>query len=559
MKKIAIIIFILANLNLFSQTTYVPDDNFEQALIDDGYDDILDDYVLTANISGITLLIVYNNNISDLTGIEGFTALTFLSCSDNQLTSLDVSANTALTYLTCWGNQLTNLDLSANTALLDLNCSVNQLTNLNVSANTALTDLNCSTNQLTSLDLSANTALNDLNCLSNQLTSLNLSANTALNYLICLFNQLTSLDLSTNTALTHFNCRENQLTSLDVRNGNNANFSYFEATNNPNLTCIFVDDATWSAANWSFIDASSNFVETEAECDAILTYVPDDNFEQALINLGYDDVLDDYVITANISGIIVLNVENKSISDLTGIEGFTSLTHLFCHENQLTSLDMSANTNLYYLTCHENQLTSLNVSTNTTLEYLYCYENQLTSLDVSALTDLEALHFEENQLTSMDVSANTSLIWLKCASNQLTSLDIRSGNNTNLWYFDATNNPNLRCIFVDDATWSTTNWIFIDASSNFVETEAECDALDVKDISNNGLTIYPNPTKDIFSINTNNKIESIKVYDVFGKIILEKTVVNQKETIDLSSYNNGIYIIRVQADKNIITSKIVKD
>jgi len=33
----------------FSQTTYVPDDNFEQALIDLGYDDVLDDYVLTAN------------------------------------------------------------------------------------------------------------------------------------------------------------------------------------------------------------------------------------------------------------------------------------------------------------------------------------------------------------------------------------------------------------------------------------------------------------------------------------------------------------------------------
>lgn len=30
------------------------------------------------------------------------------------------------------------------------------------------------------------------------------------------------------------------------------------------------------------------------------TFIPDDNFEQELINLGYDDVLDDSVITANI-------------------------------------------------------------------------------------------------------------------------------------------------------------------------------------------------------------------------------------------------------------------
>ena len=37
-------------------TTYVPDDNFEQALIDLGYDDVLNDSVLTANISSITSL-----------------------------------------------------------------------------------------------------------------------------------------------------------------------------------------------------------------------------------------------------------------------------------------------------------------------------------------------------------------------------------------------------------------------------------------------------------------------------------------------------------------------
>jgi Leucine-rich repeat (LRR) protein len=56
-------------------------------------------------------------NISNLTGIEAFTALTYLDCRVNQLTSLDVSQNTALTLLSCEGNQLTSLDVSQNTAL----------------------------------------------------------------------------------------------------------------------------------------------------------------------------------------------------------------------------------------------------------------------------------------------------------------------------------------------------------------------------------------------------------------------------------------------------------
>ena len=121
------------------------------------------------------------------------------------------------------------------------------------------------------------------------------------------------------------------------------------------------------------------------------TYVPDNNFEQALIDLEYDDVLDDYVLTSNISGVISLNIYSKEISDLTGIEDFTSLEILNCSDNQLTSLDLSQNPSLKQLGCMINQLSSLNVSQNTALEYLHCYNNQLTSLDVSQNASLLGL------------------------------------------------------------------------------------------------------------------------------------------------------------------------
>ncbi len=98
MKKLLFIILLLHTFG-FSQTTYLPDDNFEQALIDQGYDNALDDSVLTANISSVTTLNVSNDSISDLTGIEDFISLTSLNCNNNQLTSLDVSNNTALTSL----------------------------------------------------------------------------------------------------------------------------------------------------------------------------------------------------------------------------------------------------------------------------------------------------------------------------------------------------------------------------------------------------------------------------------------------------------------------------
>jgi hypothetical protein len=111
----------------FSQTTYVPDDNFEQALIDLGYDDVLDDYVVTANISGVTTLYVESKEIADLMGIEAFTALEELDCHQNQLTSLDVGSNTALTYLQCYANQLTYLNMR--------NGITDQLSNFNATNN----------------------------------------------------------------------------------------------------------------------------------------------------------------------------------------------------------------------------------------------------------------------------------------------------------------------------------------------------------------------------------------------------------------------------------------
>lgn len=60
-----------------------------------------------------------------------------------------------------------------------------------------------------------------------------------------------------------------------------------------------------------------------------------------------------------------INVNNKGITTLEGIEHFPKLEKLYCSKNNLTSLDVSKNAVLMYLNCKNNQLTSLNVeSTN---------------------------------------------------------------------------------------------------------------------------------------------------------------------------------------------------
>jgi len=303
---------------------YVPDDNFEQALIDLGHDDILDDYVLIENISGVTSLNVVAKEISDLTGIEAFIALTQLTCYENQLTSVDVSNNTLLDYLHVGTNELTTLDVSNNTVLTSLYCYDNQLTALDVSNNTVLTSLYCYNNQLTTLDVSNNTALTSLDCSNNLLTALDVSANTALTSLSCSNydgTKLTALDVSANTALTSLKCGNNQLTSLDV-------------SQNTELTTLWVGFNSLNS-----LDVSAN---------------------TALIDLR---VPGNQLISMDVSTNIALE-------------------HLDFWVNQLTTLDVSANTALTTLKVSSNDIIALDVSANTVLTTLYCQNNQLTYLNM---------------------------------------------------------------------------------------------------------------------------------------------------------------------------------
>ena len=225
-----------------------PDENFRAYLMSQSYGK--DGIITEEEIKNVVRIEVAEKKITNLKGIEYFTALTNLFCGDNPLTSLDVSKNTALTTLYCNNNQLTSLDVSKNTALTGLYCNVNKLTSLDVSKNTALTRLGCYDNQLTSLDVSKNTALTSLLCYSNKLMSLDVSKNTALTGLYCNVNKLTSLDVSKNTALTTLYCHNNQLTNLDVSKNttlarlvcNNNQLTSLDVSKNTALTELYCYD-----------------------------------------------------------------------------------------------------------------------------------------------------------------------------------------------------------------------------------------------------------------------------------------------------------------------------
>ena len=333
----------------------------------------MDSLDVSANIA-LTILKCNNNGLLSI-NTTGLTGLTYLDCSNNGRLNyisspgeapgyyvistpiFDFESNLALAYLNCSSNGLSSLDVSENAALTYLDCSNYSLSNgegdfigggtlssLDFSSNVALVYLNCSNNFSSSLNVSGNVALTSLYCIHNSLSSLDVSSNLALTYLNCYSNQLTSLDVSTCSTLAFLYCFDNNLTSLNVNNGYNINMFDFQgmdgnnypaflAYNNPNLSCIEVDNVAWSNANWANnIDATASFSEN---CSAVGIL---DNDESTAI-LAYPNPT---------TGTIYLsNSANITLTDLSG--------KLLLEQKNTKQLDLSSlPAGMYFLNVGEN-------------------------------------------------------------------------------------------------------------------------------------------------------------------------------------------------------------
>jgi len=132
---------------------------------------------------------------------------------------------------------------------------------------------------------------------------------------------------------------------------------------------------------------------------------------------------------------------------------------------------------------------------------------------------------------------------------------VRNGNNTNFTDYDSTNNPDLICIFVDDAAYSNTNWTNIDPASTFVNNEAEC-ALSIGDNAFElDVTIYPNPTDNYLFIEGNKNPISISIYNLLGKKVMSAKNTNKVDVKELSS---GVYIINISDGIGQTNRKFIK-
>ena len=75
--------------------------------------------------------------------------------------------------------------------------------------------------------------------------------------------------------------------------------------------------------------------------------------------------------------------------------------------------------------------------------------------------------------------------------------------------------------------------------------------------SENGLSIYPNPTNNYLHIEVsdNTQIENLHIYDINGVVV--KTFNEKEKVLNLSDLVSGIYFVRLETNKGLVTKKIL--
>jgi len=379
----------------------------------------LADVDLSKNIY-LTILNLSGNRLTEL-DISKQTGLLNLYCSSNILTKLDLSTNTDLRYLYCDSNRLESLNISRNSALRILNCDFNKLTELDVSKQPYMLQLSCANNELIKLDLTKLTQLRILFCESNQLTALDMSGNLRLEWFTCSYNQLTELDLSQQEYLTIINCNCNLLTKLAVPQNSRLKWLLCQDNLLTELNVSGNISLEWLYCNYNYIESVDDVIGWRLCPRLILNktflFSPQyrgklpvgeeitDAFKDANFLAAVREIIgkpNEPIFDYDVFKITYLNIASRNVLDLSGIEYFVNLLQLNCKNNQLTELDMTNNLFLTNLDCRENLLTALNVSENSELALLYCQNNHLTGLDVTTNNALTYLDCSYNNMKTTD-------------------------------------------------------------------------------------------------------------------------------------------------------------
>ena len=343
--------------NIMAQTTAIPDPNFEQFLIDEGYDtNGLNGNILTSEAENVSRLLIFSrNDITDFTGLEAFINLLELNLLDNQFTTLPL-------------DKLTNLQ--------DFRTRENPI--------------------LTSLDFSNNTALRILRIESNMLfsrplTTLDLSNNINLEVLyVENASGMSNITLPVTSTLKEINFERLALNTINLGSLDGLEFfkiEYNTGTLNilmPNVKNILQEFAI-VGINVSNFDIISEYISMRVlrliqTGISTLKLPSTDTFENLQIN-GHN--FTSPISFANVPNLMTLQISDAATAPLEiDIRNNPNLTNISLDRNRMTAIDVTQNSKIVNLFVTSNNLTTLDISNCVVLEKLSASGNQLNDVDL---------------------------------------------------------------------------------------------------------------------------------------------------------------------------------
>ena len=79
----------------------------------------------------------------------------------------------------------------------------------------------------------------------------------------------------------------------------------------------------------------------------------------------------------------------------------------------------------------------------------------------------------------------------------------------------------------------------------------------INELSENAVTVFPNPVKDIMTVQANCNIKEIYIYSITGQLMINQPVNDKKVNIITSGLNSGVYNLKAIMDNGTITKKVV--
>lgn len=118
---------------------------------------------------------------------------------------------------------------------------------------------------------------------------------------------------------------------------------------------------------------------------------------------------------------------------------------------------------------------------------------------------------------------------------------------------------NPEVTYPNAGVYSVTLFATNGASSDMEVKESYITVVDesnVLELSANDVAIYPNPASSVMNVRAEG-LQQISIYDITGRIVFEKDVNSDNETIDISKFQRATYAIRITTDTGTFVRTLV--